>query len=85
MKQLKVKKNEYAYFLMNKIDEGNKKKGRPTAGNAYRPSMARGRKTIKTKLMSFRIYKRCKTRKFNYEKLYCWKQRFSETKYNARN
>ena len=43
MKHLKVKKNEYAYFLMNKIDEGNRRKGRPT-GNGYRPSMARGNK-----------------------------------------
>ena len=41
MKQLKNKRAEYASFLVNKIEEGNKKKGaRPTAG--HRMSMARG-------------------------------------------
>jgi len=42
MKQLKNKRSEYASFLINKMEEGSKKKGaRPTvAGN--RMSMARG-------------------------------------------
>jgi len=56
MKQLKVKKNEYAYFLMNKVDEGNRKKARPTMGNAHRPSFARGIMDLKKTLL-FRIYK----------------------------
>ena len=42
MKQLKVKKTEYAQFLTNKIEEGAKRKTSKASMNGYKQSIGRG-------------------------------------------